>query len=190
MNRSVAPEPKNGGWTNRSRSATAAACSSRPSRRPHVARLGQARCGAGLGGARAGRRGSCRRAARRLADLHGLRLDADVRPATWRLGSAASSSAARPERRGCAPAARRAGVDFHCVTGWTVPKVRWAGVRISDLFAKGASRYRGARAAVRLGRGAVLRLPDDEAGAPPRRDARIRDGREAAPREHGAPVGS
>ncbi len=26
--------------------------------------------------------------------------------------------------------------DFHCVTGWTVPKVRWGGVRISDLFAK------------------------------------------------------
>ena len=24
--------------------------------------------------------------------------------------------------------------DFHCVTGWTVPKVRWSGVRISDLL--------------------------------------------------------
>jgi DMSO/TMAO reductase YedYZ molybdopterin-dependent catalytic subunit len=24
--------------------------------------------------------------------------------------------------------------DFHCVTGWTVPHVRWAGVRISDLL--------------------------------------------------------
>jgi len=23
---------------------------------------------------------------------------------------------------------------FHCVTGWTVPNVRWAGVRITDLF--------------------------------------------------------
>ena len=26
--------------------------------------------------------------------------------------------------------------DFHCVTGWTVPKVRWSGVRIADLFAR------------------------------------------------------
>jgi DMSO/TMAO reductase YedYZ molybdopterin-dependent catalytic subunit len=25
--------------------------------------------------------------------------------------------------------------DFHCVTGWSVPKVRWAGVRFSDLLA-------------------------------------------------------
>jgi DMSO/TMAO reductase YedYZ molybdopterin-dependent catalytic subunit len=25
--------------------------------------------------------------------------------------------------------------DFHCVTGWTVKNVRWAGVRITDLFA-------------------------------------------------------
>jgi DMSO/TMAO reductase YedYZ molybdopterin-dependent catalytic subunit len=24
--------------------------------------------------------------------------------------------------------------DFHCVTGWTVPNVRWAGVRIGDLL--------------------------------------------------------
>jgi DMSO/TMAO reductase YedYZ molybdopterin-dependent catalytic subunit len=25
--------------------------------------------------------------------------------------------------------------DFHCVTGWSVPKVRWAGVRFDDLLA-------------------------------------------------------
>jgi DMSO/TMAO reductase YedYZ molybdopterin-dependent catalytic subunit len=25
--------------------------------------------------------------------------------------------------------------DFHCVTGWSVPKARWAGVRFSDLLA-------------------------------------------------------
>ncbi len=25
--------------------------------------------------------------------------------------------------------------DFHCVTGWSVPKVRWGGVRFSDLLA-------------------------------------------------------
>lgn len=25
--------------------------------------------------------------------------------------------------------------DFHCVTGWSVPDVRWAGVRIGDLLA-------------------------------------------------------
>ena len=24
--------------------------------------------------------------------------------------------------------------DFHCVTGWTVPNVHWAGVRITDVF--------------------------------------------------------
>ena len=26
--------------------------------------------------------------------------------------------------------------DFHCVTGWTVKNVRWAGVRLTDLFAQ------------------------------------------------------
>jgi DMSO/TMAO reductase YedYZ molybdopterin-dependent catalytic subunit len=25
--------------------------------------------------------------------------------------------------------------DFHCVTGWSVPRARWAGVRIADLLA-------------------------------------------------------
>ena len=25
--------------------------------------------------------------------------------------------------------------DFHCVTGWSVPKARWAGVRLADLLA-------------------------------------------------------
>jgi DMSO/TMAO reductase YedYZ molybdopterin-dependent catalytic subunit len=24
--------------------------------------------------------------------------------------------------------------DFHCVTGWSVPNVRWTGVRLTDLF--------------------------------------------------------
>ncbi len=32
------------------------------------------------------------------------------------------------------PRARQV-TDFHCVTGWSVPKVRWAGVRFSDLLA-------------------------------------------------------
>jgi DMSO/TMAO reductase YedYZ molybdopterin-dependent catalytic subunit len=26
--------------------------------------------------------------------------------------------------------------DFHCVTGWSVPNVRWTGVRLTDLFAR------------------------------------------------------
>ena len=31
------------------------------------------------------------------------------------------------------PRARQV-TDFHCVTGWSVPKVRWAGVRFADLL--------------------------------------------------------
>ena len=35
--------------------------------------------------------------------------------------------------------------DFHCVTGWSVPRVRWTGVRVTDLLAAVRPR-RGAQA--------------------------------------------
>lgn len=57
-------------------------------------------------------------------------------PATWRLrvgglvGRPVSIS--YPELRAL-PRAEQVSA-FHCVTGWTVPGVRWAGVRLRDVF--------------------------------------------------------
>ena len=31
--------------------------------------------------------------------------------------------------------------DFHCVTGWTVKNVHWAGVRLRDIFAEAKPRF-------------------------------------------------
>jgi DMSO/TMAO reductase YedYZ molybdopterin-dependent catalytic subunit len=58
-------------------------------------------------------------------------------PATWRL--TIDGLVDRPQHLSYAslrqlPAARQVS-DFHCVTGWSVPKVRWTGVRFDDLLA-------------------------------------------------------
>ena len=47
--------------------------------------------------------------------------------------------------------------DFHCVTGWSVPNVRWAGVRIADLLERGRSEEQRRGAQLRLGREARTR---------------------------------
>ena len=70
--------------------------------------------------------------------------------------------------------------DFHCVTGWSVSNVRWAGVRINEVLERGRRRRKRQGAHVRLGRGPVQRLAHARPGAAPRRDARLRDGRQAA----------
>jgi DMSO/TMAO reductase YedYZ molybdopterin-dependent catalytic subunit len=52
----------------------------------------------------------------------------------WRIYTvAASVSLALPDLRRL-PVAQQVS-DFHCVTGWTVRDVRWAGVRIRDVLA-------------------------------------------------------
>jgi DMSO/TMAO reductase YedYZ molybdopterin-dependent catalytic subunit len=58
-------------------------------------------------------------------------------PATWRL--TIDGLVERPQRLTHAqllalPPARQTS-DFHCVTGWSVPGVRWRGVRFHDLLA-------------------------------------------------------
>jgi DMSO/TMAO reductase YedYZ molybdopterin-dependent catalytic subunit len=58
-------------------------------------------------------------------------------PATWRL--TIDGLVRRPVHLSLAqlqalPAARQVS-DFHCVTGWSVPDVRWRGVRFDDLLA-------------------------------------------------------
>ena len=47
--------------------------------------------------------------------------------------------------------------DFHCVTGWSVTNVRWAGVRINDLLEQAGADARRRSAPVRLGREARTR---------------------------------
>ena len=103
-------------------------------------------------------------------------------PATWRLelggpssgrlrSTTASCSRCRRSSRSRRSTASPAG---RCRTS------RWGGVRIQDVLARVAAACRRARAAVRLGRASVRRLPDARAGMARRRDARLRDGREAA----------
>ena len=68
---------------------------------------------------------------RRLAHLHDLGLDAGLRSESWRLEIA--GLVRRPVSLGyqdvlALPRAHQVST-FHCVTGWTVKDVRWAGVR-------------------------------------------------------------
>ena len=84
----------------------------------------------------------------RLAHLHGVRLDAELRPGDV----AARTSAASSSRSSCSryrellalPRVTQVS-DFHCVTGWTVKNVHWTGVRITDIFAKVQADARGER---------------------------------------------
>ena len=71
--------------------------------------------------------------------------------------------------------------DFQCVTGWVVKDVRWAGVRINDVLERGR-RARKAPSALTF---VSAEVPYSDsltlrAGAAPGRDARLRDGRQAA----------
>ncbi len=72
--------------------------------------------------------------------------------------------------------------DFHCVTGWTVRNVRWSGVRFSHLLDQVEPLPQAK--AIRF---VSLEQPYNDSlslgqAAPARRDARARDGRQAAHR--------
>ena len=103
----------------------------------------------------------------RLADLHRRRLDADVRPrhlaAPHRRARRAAGRALPPTS--CSPCPKAEQVStFHCVTGWIVDNVHWGGVRFHDLLAPARPLPTGRRAALRLGREALRRLPRPAAG--------------------------
>lgn len=78
--------------------------------------------------------------------------------------------------------------DFHCVTGWSVPAVRWAGVRFTDLLAA-ARPLPAARALtfVSAERPYVDSLTLEQLRAP---DAMVAYGLDGQPlsRDHGAPL--
>ena len=59
-------------------------------------------------------------------------------PATWRLqiGGLVEHETVLTHRELLALPRVTQVSDFHCVTGWTVKNVHWAGVRITDIFAK------------------------------------------------------
>lgn len=78
--------------------------------------------------------------------------------------------------------------DFHCVTGWSVEDVRWAGVRFGDLFAA-CRPLVGARAVtfVSAEQPYVDTLTLEQALEPDALLAYEMDGA-PLPREHGAPV--
>ena len=148
-----------------------------------VARLGQGRVECRLE-----HRLACGRHARAvppdrgLADLHRLRLDAELRPRDV----AARRRRARPGahlaelRRAARAAEGDAGLDLplrHRLEREERALGRRADHRHLRPRATGAG---SGRARVRLRGVSVRRLPHDEAGAAPRRDARVRDGRQAA----------
>jgi len=78
--------------------------------------------------------------------------------------------------------------DFHCVTGWSVPGVRWTGVRFPDLLAT-AGLLPAARALtfVSAERGYVDSLTLGQLAAPDSMLAYAMEGQPLS-REHGAPV--
>jgi DMSO/TMAO reductase YedYZ molybdopterin-dependent catalytic subunit len=78
--------------------------------------------------------------------------------------------------------------DFHCVTGWSVPQVHWAGVRFDDLLAAvGVSPAAGAIEFASAERPYVDSLTLQQARAP---DAMLAYEMDHGPisREHGAPA--
>ncbi len=78
--------------------------------------------------------------------------------------------------------------DFHCVTGWSVPDVRWAGVRIADLLALARpAPEAGALAFVSAEQPYVDSLTIEQATLPDALLAYEMDGRPIT-RPHGAPT--
>ncbi len=77
---------------------------------------------------------------------------------------------------------------FHCVTGWTVKNVHWAGVRIHDVLAAAGSRPSGhALRFTSAEHPYVDYLTDEQAALPDVLLAYEMDGH-PLPREHGAPL--
>ena len=111
-------------------------------------------------------------------------------PATWRLhiGGLVERPLALGYRDLLALPRAEQTTDFHCVTGWSVPGVRWAGVRFADLLAA-ARPLPGARAVefVSAERPYVDSLTLDQLHAPDAMLAYAMDDRPLT-REHGAPA--
>jgi DMSO/TMAO reductase YedYZ molybdopterin-dependent catalytic subunit len=111
-------------------------------------------------------------------------------PATWRLG--VGGLVERPlslDYRSLRALPRVEQVStFHCVTGWTVKNVHWAGVRMHDVLAAAGPRPAGhALRFTSAEHPYVDYLTDDQAGLPDVLLAYEMDGR-PLPREHGAPL--
>lgn len=111
-------------------------------------------------------------------------------PATWRLRVDGLVEAPRTFTMAELQALPRADQvsDFHCVTGWSVPDVHWAGVRFADLFAAvGVRPAAGALECTSAEGPYVDSLTLTQARAP---DAMLAYEMDHAPitREHGAPA--
>ena len=111
-------------------------------------------------------------------------------PATWRLE--VGGLAERPLRLSYRELRALPRVEqvstFHCVTGWTVRNVHWAGVRIADVLARAKPRPEAhALRFVSAERPYVDYLTLDEAALPDVLLAYEQDGRPLQ-REHGAPL--
>lgn len=112
-------------------------------------------------------------------------------PATWRLridGLVQQPVELGYDELRALPSARQVS-DFHCVTGWSVPDVAWAGVRTDDLLAAAGGVRPGARAIdfVSAEIPYVDTLTLEQARTPDAMLAYEMDGRPIT-REHGAPV--
>ena len=119
---------------------------------------------------------------------------ADSMP-TFEPGRAGGCNVERPRAQAARAVLRRpagaaevaAGLDFHCVTGWVVKDVTWGGVRLHELLdRRPPNPPRHAVHFVSAEKPYDDYLDLDQVDAP-RRDARLRDGRQAAPRESTAP---
>ena len=105
-----------------------------------------------------------------------------TRPRGGCASTGSSSSRGRSTYDELAPLPRAEQVStFHCVTGWSVNNVHWAGVRLDDLLATaGAAPDAQACSPSSRPRQPYVDTLTLEQARPRRRDARLRDGREAA----------
>ncbi len=171
--------------TRRHAQDTDAASSRDRRRRAVVARAGERRRGARSPASCRRSLGRSRRSCRRRAGAS-TRSPTTCRPSTRRRGVCGSAASCRsPSRCRTSRCARcRAPSRSRRSTaspGWTVQNVHWAGVRLTDVFDVVKPLPEAQRAPVRLRGGSVRRLPHDAAVALEGRDARLRDGRQAAP---------
>jgi len=111
-------------------------------------------------------------------------------PATWRLrvaGLVGSPRSFSYDDLRALPRAEQVST-FHCVTGWSVPDVRWAGVRLSSLLDRVEAQPAGSvLSVVSAERPYVDTLTIEQARLHDVMLAYEMDGR-PLPREHGAPV--
>ena len=103
-------------------------------------------------------------------------------PATWRLrvdGLVGSPRSFNYEELRALPRAEQVST-FHCVTGWSVQNVHWAGVRLSTLLDTVEAQPAGRVLSFVSAEKPYVDTLTRRAGEARRRDARLRDGRPAA----------